>query len=43
MGGGAAIIIWISPNSEDAAPARSGNGVIAPAMDCGITKPTPMV
>jgi membrane peptidoglycan carboxypeptidase len=39
----AAIIICINPNSEDAAPARSGNGVIAPAMDCGITKPTPMV
>ena len=30
---------WEKPNSEDAVPARSGNGVSAPAMVCGIASP----
>ena len=29
------------PSSDEAAPARSGNGVSAPAMDCGMASPRP--
>ena len=37
----AAALCWMKPSSEEAAPARSGNGVSAPAIDCGSTMPRP--
>ena len=29
------------PSSDEAAPARSGNGMSAPAIDCGMARPRP--
>ena len=37
----AATACWMKPSSAEAAPARSGNGVMAPAIDCGSTMPMP--
>ena len=37
----AAALCCTKPSSEEAAPARSGNGVIAPAIACGSTMPRP--
>ena len=37
----AAKVIWLKPNSDDAVPARSGKGVMAPAMADGSVRPMP--
>ena len=37
----AAQTICETPSSDDAVPARSGNGIMAPAIDCGCTSPMP--
>ena len=37
----AALVCCTKPISDEAAPARSGNGVSAPAMACGMASPMP--